>query len=225
MQEKVRVHSQIDEENRIRTLNTLKTSLDTQIEQKYKQKAQEIQEDKFYMKIAQSKAQEDERIRLTQIEKRARDQEDLKRVYEEQLKERDRYMMQGLSMNSNEKRMHNELLSNLNQNKLVAFPGVPGSHLAESPVKRMYKKLYGNPTDRSVDTIQRTKFSSTPQPFADNSYEYTGKKNYNFPDLYKHDPITNPIGAEVPRVLPGQRVTRAPQSHSKLALAGNTLFK
>lgn len=225
MQEKVRIQSQIDEENRIRNLNTLKTSLETQIEQKYQQKAQEIQEDKFYMKIAKSKAQEDERIRLNQREKRTKDQEDLKKVYEEQLKERDLQLMQGMSMNYNEKKMHNELLSNLNQNKLVAFPGVPGSHLAESPIKRVYKKIYGNPTDRSVDSIERTKFSSTPQPFADKSYEYIGRKNYNFPDLFKHDPITNPIGAEVPRVLPGQRVTRAPQSHSKLALAGNTLFK
>ena len=225
MQEKNALQAQIDEENRIRNASMLKNLLESQIEARNKQKVNEVQEDKYYKVIAQNKAMEEENWKLYERERRTREQEELKRVYEEQLKERDQMVMQNLSMNNAEKRMHGEMLNSLKQNKIIAFPGVPGSHTTESPIKRVFKKVYGN-TDRSYDSFDRNKFSLTPPPFVEQAFESNSyRKNYNFPDPYKHNPITNPIGAELPRVLPGQRITKGPQSHSKLAMAANNLFK
>jgi myosin heavy subunit len=225
MQEKIALQDQIDEENRIRNSLLLRNSLENQIEERQKQRFQEIETDKFYKKVAQSKAAEEENRKFYEREKRAREQEELKRVYEQQLVDKDREVMQNLSMNQAEKKIHSDLLNSLQQNKIVAFPGVPGSHSTESPIKKVFRKVYGQASDRSYDSFDRNKFSLTPPPFVEQAFENSYRKNYNFPDPYKHNPITNPIGAELPRVLPGERITRAPQSHSKLAMAGNNLFK
>ena len=226
MQEKNAIQAQIDEESRVRNANMLKNSLESQIKDKHKQKADEVEGDKYFKVIAQNKASEEESRKLYERERKAREQKDLKRVYEQQLKERDQVFIQNLSMNHAEKKIHNEMLNDLKQNKIIAFPGVPGSHSTESPIKRVFGKIYGQTTDRSYDNFDRSKFSLTPPPYGGQAYEASSyRKNYNFPDPYKHNPITNPIGAELPRVLPGQRITRVPHSHSKLAMAANNLFK
>ena len=99
----------------------------------------------------------------------------------------------------------------------------------ESPIKQNFARVYGNQVDsmRENENFYK-KNSKTPQPFLDvsKSHEYgIHKKNYVFPDPYKHDPITNPIGSELPRVLTGQRSLKIPQSQSRLAMAGNAVFK
>ena len=222
MHEKNAIQGKIDEENRVRNANMLKTSLENQIEAKYKQKVNEVEGDKYFKVIAQNKAIEEESRKLNERERKAREQKELKRVYEEQLKERDKNLLQNLSMNHAEKKIHNEMLNNLKQKKIIAFPGVPGSHTTESPIKRVFGRVYGQTIDRGYDEFDRSKFSLTPPPFGAQTFENNSyRKNYNFPDPYKHNPITNPIGAELPRVLPGQRITRVPQSHSKLVMAAN----
>ena len=162
-------------------------------------------------------------------EKKAKEREELRLALEKQLAEREALAKRNVLMDPREKKIHQEMLKNLNDNRFIAFPGVPGVHMNESPIKQNFARVYGNQVDsmRENENFYK-KNSKTPQPFLDvsKSHEYgIHKKNYVFPDPYKHDPITNPIGSELPRVLPGQRSLKVPQSQSRLAMAGNAVFK
>ena len=231
---KIELKEKAAADNRVKVINQLKSELEKQIEEKQRLKELELNEGKKEQIIAITKAREEEIERTLERYKRLRERDELKRVYEQQLTEREKLNLQSKRMDSRERLLHNEMLMNLNQNKVIAFPGVPGIHLKESPIKQTFNRVYPAENQRKTqnsyanDDYRIPKQSLTPPPYLEvsKSYEYSSfSKNYAYPDPHKHNPITNPLGSYLPRVLPGERIIRVLNSHSKLALAGNALFK
>lgn len=227
--EKQMIRAQTEETKKIRDAFDLKCTLEKQIEDKQKGKEQEVIEYKKDQIAAKSRAREEELERQLERDRKQKDREQLNLAYSKQLEERKKQDMQSVLMDPREKKFHEGILRDLNDHKLLAFPGVPGVHSTESPIKRSYNLIYASPNEKKLDTsLVSKKTSKTPPPFFDISASYElnlTKRNYNFPDPLKHDPITNPIGSILPRVLPGERIVKGFQSHSRLAQAGNALFK
>ena len=229
--EKQERKAKTEEVTKARALSELKYNLEKQMEEKHKSKVVEIEEDKRQQVFAQLKAREERLEKSVERDKKMREKDELKNAYMKQVEERDKVNMQSLMMDARERKMHNGILKNLNDNQIIAFPGVPGVHTKESPIKQSYNRIYASPAEkyRKVEESESfRKVSKTPTPFSDvsKSYEYSlSKRNYEYPDPFKHDPITNPIGSQPPRVLPGERIVKGMKSASRLAMAGNALFK
>ena len=129
---------------KIRSRNEIKHELKKQIEYKQKQKYEEWQESLKNQEFAKYKAFEELSSKNLETLRKIERQESLKKIYEKQLQEKRSFSLEKLRMNSREKALYKDLLNKRIFNDPVAFPGVPGMHTKESPLKFSYKRVYNN---------------------------------------------------------------------------------
>ncbi|OMJ72673.1 hypothetical protein SteCoe_28842 [Stentor coeruleus] len=218
-----------EEISRLKAVQEMKYELEKQIEVKQKKKLSEIENNKSYFEIAKSKAMEEIMQNDLERDKRNREREELKKVLKKQVEEKEQETFKILRMNDQEKRIHNNLLEDLKSKKPVVFPAVPGANLTEPPRKVTLNRIYGIPLSGTPTfmgkEIDRKTNNLTPDILNKSADSSLVNKKYYYPDPFKHNPITNPIGPEMPKYLPGQRVIKDLSSFSKLARAGNAQLK
>jgi hypothetical protein len=218
--EKQLLKQKLDEEAKNRAVSEMKYELEKQIDYKKIYKNNEIQESIKHQQIAKFIAHQEKMKQEIEYDKKIKEKEQLRNVYDQQIQEKNNQHLQEFLMDQREKRIHEGVLRNLYGGGLVSFPSVPGVHTTEPPIKQLFDKIYPDDKNDSDSTPGKNLYQNQSR-----SYENSpNKNNYFFPDPYKHDPITNPIGSSLRRVLPGERATRNLQSHSRLAMAGNRIF-
>ena len=204
---------------KIRSRNEIKHELKKQIEYKQKQKYEEWQESLKNQEFAKYKAFEELSSKNLETLRKIERQESLKKIYEKQLQEKRSFSLEKLRMNSREKALYKDLLNKRIFNDPVAFPGVPGMHTKESPLKFSYKRVYNNEKPARVysneNSPQKVRKNYKVEDYkmdVSKSMEKNRKINdYVFADPYVHNPITNPLGSALPRALPGQRIGKVSQ--------------
>ncbi|OMJ93504.1 hypothetical protein SteCoe_3476 [Stentor coeruleus] len=227
--EKEENRERYEEITKLKAIQEMKYELEKQIEDKQRKKLSEIENNKSYFEIAKSKAMEEIIQNDLERDKRNREREELKKVLKKQVEEKEQESFRILRMNDQEKRIHNNLLEDLKSKKPVAFPAVLGANLTESPRKVALNRIYGIPLSETpsftVKETERQINNLTPDILNKSAESTSIKKKYYYPDPFKHNPITNPIGPEMPKYLPGQRILKDLPSFSTLARAGNSLLK
>lgn len=227
--EKEESRERYEETSKIKAVQEMKYELEKQIEDKQKKKLSEIENNKSYFEIAKSKAMEEIIQNGLERDKRNREREELKKMLKKQVEEKEQETFKILRMNDQEKRIHNNLLEDLKSKRPVNFPAVPGANITESPRKAALNRIYGIPLSETPTFIgketDRRMNNLTPDILNKSADPTSVKKKYYYPDPFKHNPITNPIGPEMPKHLPGQRILNDLPSFSTLARAGNALLK
>jgi hypothetical protein len=188
-------------------IKDLQQALNSQLYEKDAKKIQEMLYDREYLSAAHKIAKEESLQFQSDYQKKLKTQDLLKQAYDHQIQEKHSNHLTTDSMSPKEKQLHQEILENLKENKPISFLSVPGSHINESPIRRRTFK-------RRLESLP---YSLTPP----NLNERQGSvKRQLFPDPYKHNPITNPIGSEL-EVFHSQNRGKS----SKLAMAGSLFLK
>lgn len=217
-QEKQEKNEIFEEKAKKRAIYELKLELDKQIDYKQQKRLEEWQESLKDQECARMKAKEAEVLKQKEeISKKAR-MASLKNYLEKQQDERNSGLSE-VSMGPVEKQLNKKYLDLVSHQKTLSFQGIPG--IQSSPIRLARQ----NPNS----------FSNTPDPkeapTADYGFpisisnSFAGHLKKPSTDLYKHDPIINPIGSSLPRVFPGQRIVRGIQSNSTFINAASHLFK
>jgi len=111
-------------------------------------------------------------------------------------------------MDSREKEIHSKMLENLDRN--TVFPCVPGLHSSQSPAKNSFDNIYSKQRlKRDIERIENTGSSGQLNP----------RNEAYWAQVSGHDPIINPIGASIPKILPGQRAARALRTDNRESLS------
>lgn len=213
---KIKEMKQNDEKDhksiRIQKQKELQEALESQIIQKKLKDNQEKQTDKNYLQIAKIKAREEQDILAQERFKKIEKQKGLKDIYDKQLEERNKRLYMELSMSPQEVGMHKDILQKVKSNHPVDFLSVPGSSTNETPVKRRLVYVKN-------DNINYSSFTPPPRRnFSDNS---KARNLEVYPDPYKHNPVTNPIGSDLYMQNSSRRGIKAKK---RLSIAGNFIL-
>ena len=219
MRDKAVVKDKQDEFLRKKAVSEMRNELDRQIDEKYQRRVNQAQESLREQELARSVAENEKRKREVEIEQKRKKMNELKSFLEKQLDEKQRNLEQ-VYMDPVEKKMNSKLLEQVNSHKPVAFVGVPGIHSSVSPQKNSFDRVFKSPS-RIVEYSQldiRSERSSNSLNSVSKSFSiYPEKYRFKGCDLTKHDPIVNPIGSMLPKVLPGQRIVRGGNHGSPFA--------
>lgn len=214
-QEKIEI---FEEKAKKRAIHELRLELEKQIDYKQQKRLEEWQESLKDQEIARMKAKEAEVLKHKEETSKKIQMASLKNYLEKQLDERNSGLSE-VSMDPVEKQLNKKFLDLVSHHKTLSFQGIPG--VQSSPLRLPAQKLnsYSNtPDPKEVPTTDYGFPISISNSFA-------GKLKKPALDIYKHDPIINPIGSSIPRVLPGQRIVRGIQSNSTFINAASHLFK
>lgn len=227
VRDKALVKEKQDEVLRRKAVSEMRNELDRQIDEKYQRRVNQAQESLREQEFAKSVAENEKVKRKIEIDEKRKKMNELKFFLEKQLDEKQRNLEQ-LYMDPVEKKMNLKLLEQVNSNKPVAFIGVPGVHTSESPQKHSFDRVFKSPSrvveysqldlksEKSNDSFQSVSKSFSVDP---EKYKFKGY------DLTKHNPIVNPIGSMLPKVLPGQRIVRGGNHRSTFGRnASNIIF-
>lgn len=223
-QEKVLNREKLEEMTRRKAVNDMKYELDRQINEKHQKKLLDLQESFKEQEIARSVAQNDMMKQKAELENKRKKMNELKGFLEKQLDQKQRNL-ESLYMDPIEKKMNHQILEQVSAQKPVAFVGVPGVHTSESPLKNAYERVFRDNSFERRD-IRDSELSSESFHSVSKSFSgYPEKSKFKPIDLNKHDPIINPIGSYMPKVLPGQRIVRGVNSNSTFGRnASNILY-
>ncbi|CAG9310339.1 unnamed protein product [Blepharisma stoltei] len=229
-QERAAMKEQLEKNIKEKALADMKTELDRQIEARKKEKELASLEGIRDQERARNNAKYVELQRSLENERNLRGKKELQEALEKQLIEKQSSFKTQQEMNELEKRYNMNILKKIeNQNK-IAFPGVPGIHTTESPLRQQFAKIYLRPGFETSQSSERAALNQSYDDARQASKSVLGnpitrKNMYYWPDPNQHNPITNPIGSNAPRILPGQRVPKGNESRSKLAIAtANSIF-
>ena len=223
-QEKVLNREKFEEMTRKKAVTDMRFELDRQINEKHQKKLIDLQESFREQEVARSLAQNDMMKQKAEIESKRKKMIELKGFLEKQLDQKQRNL-ENHYMDPIEQKMNHKILEQVSAQKPVAFVGVPGVHTSESPLKNSYERVFKehilDRRDIRDGEISSESFHSVSKSFSG----YPEKNKFKSVDLNKHDPITNPIGSYMPKVLPGQRIVRGANSNSTFGRnASNILY-
>mmetsp|Transcript_11356 Transcript_11356/g.11443 ORF Transcript_11356/g.11443 Transcript_11356/m.11443 type:complete len:441 (+) Transcript_11356:73-1395(+) len=227
--ERQALKEQTERQQRESALNKLKSDLELQIEESLKKQEIEKEEKAKIQKKINYASQILENERLNLVERRAKEKEYLRKSLELQLKDQQNRLNSYERMSEREKEMHKNILSHIDEQEKIAFPGIPGSHTAEPSLKE-YSKFYLRGDNSNTPIVRNYSLSVEGTPDISSPAKTTianslERKSINFfVDPNKHDPIVNPIGSKIPNAIQGQRMARPNGSLSKLAQAGGSIF-
>jgi hypothetical protein len=213
-----------DEMIRKKAVSDMRYELDRQIHEKHQKRLNELQEGFKEQEIAKNLAQNEKIQQKSLFEEKRKKMNDLKNFLEKQLDEKQKNL-EGIYMDPVEKQINQKLLQQVSNQKPVAFVGIPGIHNSESPLKHSFERVFReNAFDKRE--VRDTEFSSDSFHSVSKSFSgYPEKTRFKAMDLNKHDPIINPIGSYLPKVLPGQRIVRGGNSNSTFGRnASNILY-
>ncbi|OMJ86548.1 hypothetical protein SteCoe_11899 [Stentor coeruleus] len=105
---------------------------------------------------------------------------------------------------------------------------IDGEFLRGSSTKSIYKKPFQKIFPNSIrDLPINTNFTPdkfTVKSYTNKTYDEVSKGKKNFDEFSKHNPITNPIGSKMTRILQGQRAGKGFRSQPKLRNAIKDIF-
>lgn len=231
IKERAALKEQIEKGMRDKAMYEMKTELDRQIEARRREKEFIDLESQKEQERARNNARQNDYQNALAVDRRLREKRELQQALERQLLEKQQNYRSNEQMDDIEKEYHKNLLKMIDGQSKIAFPGVPGVNSTESPLKQQFAKAHlrnaVETSEPSYRSANRNSYQSPDQRTAKSVEGRPGefRKNiFSMPDPNKHDPITNPIGTNGPRILPGQRMPKAGGSYSKLAFAANSIF-
>lgn len=203
--QKLLIKKKLEQESIERAKSQIRLELSKQIEYKNQQKQKEWRESLLLQQAARLEASQENYNRYLLKKKKIKERTELKKYYEGQVKDQRSHSLGKIITNKREM-----FYNNSNKNNLQ---GIPGVYSVVSSAKDVYRKLHGD------DKISKFySLSNSPKKQANSIEKNNGielpksEESYNTPyessDPYKHNPITNPIGSILPRVMPGQRATK-----------------
>lgn len=182
---------------KIESIKLIKQGLDDQLHSKKSAASLERIEAKKYQDIFKKQALEEEYYKNLNQFTRNLEKMKVKEEYDKQVLEKRSASMAKMRMNEREKEIHSKMLENIEGH--TVFPCVPGLHSSQSPSKASFDNIYSKQRlKREVERLDAGKNIK----FAE------GNNESYWNQLAGHNPITNPIGATVPKVPPGQRLGR-----------------
>lgn len=175
-------------------INELQHALDSQIYAKDAKRIQESLIEREYYELATESAKAESINFKSDRLKKLQQQAELKQVYDQQVKEKFLNLNDELSMSPQEKKLHKEILSNLQLNRPVSFVSIPGYCVNSTPVRR---RVVRNDNGRADRSLNYGPCSYTPPPFVEVESLSSKRIRNVHPDPFRHNPITNPIGADI----------------------------
>ncbi|OMJ93726.1 hypothetical protein SteCoe_3294 [Stentor coeruleus] len=186
-----------------------------QIDYKTKVKKLEYQEGIKYQKLAQQEAFEEEYKAKLKRAQKVIEQDQIRKSYDNQLGSKQSHSLSRLKGESIE-RYSQRAGNRINESRYrLGIPSIldsPAQILPKQPFQRVF-------TSNRKDFVVNASFSPDRIPTKtdiNQSYEQIYTKRPLFNELSKHNPITNPIGSSIPRILQGQRAGKGFRSQPKL---------
>jgi hypothetical protein len=211
-------------ENRKQVTYNLKYELERQIQEKNQRRLFEVQEGLKEQEMARNRAREEESRKAKETSDKRRQMQDLKYHLEKQLSEKEKELNKS-EMDARNRQINREILERVVDKRPVAFPGIPGVGSSNSPLKHSFDRVLQEPVySRTPDRYgkaEKSRENSDGHGVSRSMALYQGKHKV-FGDPSKHDPIVNPIGSSLPKVLPGQRIARGGNS-SLVAMASHII--
>lgn len=213
--ERLAFKERYETESRNMIKSRVRDELLKQIDYKVKAKDLEYQEGVKYQKLAQQEAFEEEyKSKLKRVQKII-DQDQIRKSYESQLGSKQSHSLsrlKGESIDRYSQRAGNRIIDSRYK---FGIPSLLDSSVQIQP-KPPFQRIF---SINRKDMIVNTSFS--PDRIAtkndvNQSYEQVYTKRPQFTELNKHNPITNPIGSSIPRILQGQRAGKGFRSQPKL---------
>ncbi|CAG9321095.1 unnamed protein product [Blepharisma stoltei] len=228
--ERAALKEQFERNMKDKAMSDMKTELNRQIEARKREKELEYLESIREQERARNNARQVEFQSAVENERRLREKRELQEALEKQLTEKQRNFRTQEEMDEIEKRYNMNILKSIEKQNKIAFPGVPGIHSTESPIKQQFAKVYLNKGYETAESSERISVNQSYENGRRVSRSVGGdpvnRRNvFYWPDPNQHNPITNPIGSNAPRIMPGQRLPKGNNgSRSKLAVAANSIF-
>lgn len=203
----------IEQIKKIQSINLIKQGLDFQLHSKQEAVKLEKSEGKKYQDQFKKQALEEEYYRNLGRFTKNLEKYRVKEEYDKQVLEKRSASMARMRMDGREKEIHSKMLENIDRNNV--FPCVPGLHSSQSPSKNSFDNIYSK--QRLKRDIERIENSGS-------NKQLNLKNEVYWTEVSAHNPIINPIGASVPKVIPGQRMGRGVRSENRENVTVKDLF-
>lgn len=187
---------------RFSVVNQWKRDLNKQIKEKWVRKSGEVEESKRFQRNAVIAAKDAEFFKSLEKIKAVERQKELRSNYDAQV-----IYQRSQSV---DKFHRNQRVGRINQEPFSGFGDIKGSF---NQISNKKVRIHTSEQKSYENLIEKNKYRDLQSDVSLSNINYSKKGLEN--DLSRHNPITNPIGSYIPRVLPGQIARKAFQPYSK----------